>query len=418
MSSSLPSRIAALALAHFDLLPAKSKPRVHPSGREWVPLSAIVLVDPADESLVCVSLATGTKCLPASKVAGGMCRGAVLHDCHAEMLALRGLNWFLLGEMEGVLRGGASRWVEVQANGRPFRLREGVSVHLFSTEAPCGDASMGLLSASMPPEDSAPWVGPTPGLHGRGYFSLLGAVRRKPGRGDAAPTLSKSCTDKLTVRQITSVLGFPACLFVERTGSAFLKSMVLPEDKYDVEGFERAFGPGGRLCGIAGSVGRSASLVVRYFDVETLPPDATRFAFEKVSSAGEDPSIKAGNVSALWIKGTYGEESSISETLVNGVKQGSKQFSESDFKMSAVCRKRMWQQGCRLAALLLEKQDVLALDGSYISTLEDTLNARTYRDVKEGVLDRDRRAAKALAMDVLGGWKRNVGDEDWGLQGS
>jgi hypothetical protein len=41
----LEERIATLALRKFDDLPAKSKPRIHPDGsREWVPMSAIVLV--------------------------------------------------------------------------------------------------------------------------------------------------------------------------------------------------------------------------------------------------------------------------------------------------------------------------------------------------------------------------------------
>jgi hypothetical protein len=45
LMASLEERIAALALRTFDNLPPKSKPRIHPDGsREWVPMSAIVLV--------------------------------------------------------------------------------------------------------------------------------------------------------------------------------------------------------------------------------------------------------------------------------------------------------------------------------------------------------------------------------------
>ena len=45
MMSALKERIAAVALHTFDDLPTKSKPRSHADGsREWVPMSAVVLV--------------------------------------------------------------------------------------------------------------------------------------------------------------------------------------------------------------------------------------------------------------------------------------------------------------------------------------------------------------------------------------
>ncbi len=45
MMGTLQERIAASALRTFDDLPKKSKPRIHPDGsREWVPMSAVVLV--------------------------------------------------------------------------------------------------------------------------------------------------------------------------------------------------------------------------------------------------------------------------------------------------------------------------------------------------------------------------------------
>jgi tRNA-specific adenosine deaminase 1 len=43
--SSLSSRIASLVHAHFDGLPARSKPTIRPDGtREWIPMSGIVIV--------------------------------------------------------------------------------------------------------------------------------------------------------------------------------------------------------------------------------------------------------------------------------------------------------------------------------------------------------------------------------------
>ena len=42
---SLSSRIATLVHAHFDALPARSKPIIRDDGtREWIPMSGIVIV--------------------------------------------------------------------------------------------------------------------------------------------------------------------------------------------------------------------------------------------------------------------------------------------------------------------------------------------------------------------------------------
>lgn len=41
----LASRIASLVHAHFDGLPARSKPKIFPDGsREWIPMTGIVAV--------------------------------------------------------------------------------------------------------------------------------------------------------------------------------------------------------------------------------------------------------------------------------------------------------------------------------------------------------------------------------------
>lgn len=41
----LPSRIATLVHEHFDALPPRSKPTIHPDGsREWIPMTGIVVV--------------------------------------------------------------------------------------------------------------------------------------------------------------------------------------------------------------------------------------------------------------------------------------------------------------------------------------------------------------------------------------
>jgi len=137
------------------------------------------------------------KCLPASKLP--QAQGMVLHDCHAEIIATRAFNCFLVDECAILAKDQSvsSRWIRriesKETTGsfqQPFALRGDVSIYFYSSEAPCGDASMELTMLAQ--EDATPWdrIPSTtePGfdstgqeLKGRGFFSELGVVRRKPG---------------------------------------------------------------------------------------------------------------------------------------------------------------------------------------------------------------------------------------------
>lgn len=137
---------------------------------------------------------TGMKCLPRSKIP--QANGTVLHDWHAEILAVRAFNRFLIYECatEGDTLS-PSRYVRqrrvdeiCESFPQPFELEAGVSIYMYCSEAPCGDASMELIMQAQ--DDPTPWEIPLGNhdiseqkdeLKGRGYFSELGVVRRKPG---------------------------------------------------------------------------------------------------------------------------------------------------------------------------------------------------------------------------------------------
>ena len=142
-----------------------------------------------------VVTSTGMKCLPSAKVP--QARGFVLHDWHAEILAIRGFNAFLLQECHNLTTSPDSispyirrRVPNETSNSRglqPFMLQDSLKIYMYSSEAPCGDASMELIMSAQ--EDATPWpvteedlaedsLGAP--LRGRGYFSKLGVVRRKP----------------------------------------------------------------------------------------------------------------------------------------------------------------------------------------------------------------------------------------------
>ena len=103
------------------------------------------------------------KCLPAAKVQ--KTKGYVLHDWHAEVLAIRAFNHHLLQECcritacpgEGSLllrRTKPADKIDVTLN-RPFAFCDDVKIHMYCSEAPCGDASMELVMKAQ--ADDTPW---------------------------------------------------------------------------------------------------------------------------------------------------------------------------------------------------------------------------------------------------------------------
>lgn len=361
---------------------------------------------------------TGTKCLPKSALRS--CHGTVLHDCHGEVIALRGFNRWVLNELEHILSNSVyhSPYIETSsvssqgdlaedASPLKYVFKDDVSFHFFSTEAPCGDASMELLIRSKPPGDALPWRDVSCGsteasaslLLGRGYFSQLGAVRRKPARGDAEATMSKSCTDKLALKQCSGLLSFPADIVVTITPNCFIKSFVIFQDQYDRTGYERAFGSKGRP--------QSSSDGSQCFDFSILPHSFPPFEFEKGSPTAP---TKTSNVSALWIRGSGISPNDSIEVLINGVKQGFKQFEEREGKESTICRKQMWCLGARIQALLAAKHQSRATDPK-----TDLQLASSYRVAKDHVARLARRQLKVRVAQTQAGWIPNTGDEEWAL---
>ncbi|KKK22994.1 hypothetical protein AOCH_000989 [Aspergillus ochraceoroseus] len=277
----LPGRIASLVHAHFDALPKRSKPILRDDGtREWIPMTGIVVVK---------AVTTGAKCLSASQIPS--CKGLVLHDWHAEILALRAFNFWLLSECHSVLaheihsskapeeeeeeqkqemkQNCLSPFIRCRRKSTrkphlpPFELHPDIAIYMYCTCAPCGDASMELCMAAQ--EDPTPWTTssssttnphpkshPPDSLDGRAHFSNLGIVRRKPSRADAQATKSKSCSDKLALRQVSSLLGYEAGLLVAPTRNAYISGLVLPEEEITRVGCERAFGERGRMKDLGG----------------------------------------------------------------------------------------------------------------------------------------------------------------------
>ncbi|KAK5707733.1 hypothetical protein LTR97_000271 [Elasticomyces elasticus] len=379
--------------------------------------------------LTCAALATGMKCLPHAKLP--LANGNVLHDWHAEILAIRAFNRWLLDECEELVRKGKeaeSRWVawrqefkaenscSAQATGhehlvdpeatkdqcpgpdwqgQPFSIRDDVRIHLYVSDAPCGDASMELTMATQP--DSAPWTSqPADGeMLGRGNFDRLGVVRRKPARPDAPATLSKSCSDKLAMKQCISLLSGPISLLIY-PGNVYLESLVLPEGRYVPRAVERAFGAEGRMAGvIAAGKHWGGGYAFKPFMVQTTSR-GFEYANAAISDATEAEAVVGSNISML---STF---SGRQEVIINGVLQGRKQTDPKG--ASCVSRRKIWEAINRIKSAADTAVSIKGPKETY-AEFKASPRLRSREQVKHDV--------KTLALK---GWKLNEGDADWMLE--
>ncbi|KJR82668.1 tRNA-specific adenosine deaminase 1 [Sporothrix schenckii 1099-18] len=453
--------IAKAVLEEFDRLPTNRKPAVRSNGiREWVPLSGIV-AELADGQLVCVALATGMKCLPSSKLSKS--KGVGIHDWHAEALALRAFNRFILQECRDVmLQGDESPFVrfrhdgngtvkrgdgtDITYSGQLFEWRHDVVLHMYCSEAPCkitclsksgdtdtgqvtgsnihtlltpwegGDASMELTMAAQ--EDASPWDAPitaeedAPGslglLSGRGFFSRLGTVRRKPGRADAPPTLSKSCSDKLALRQCTTLLSGLATLLITPSTGLYLRSVVLPSSQYSETGCRRCFSAEtdvGRLAPVAERIWPRPYAFVP-FAVKTTDLE---FAFSTRHPSMISTKNASSNLAVAWTL------NGINECLVNGVLRGRKEF--DPIGASAVSRRQMWKLAQQVATMVMDNaQGSDDTKRPEEKTLQRLFDCKTYNALKASPLLAARRAVKDDVKNLaLMGWTPNENDGNWGL---
>lgn len=336
------------------------------------------------------------KCLPRDKIP--FARGNILHDWHAEILAIRGFNRWILDECEALTLGNESLWLQWRTGwqeaeersdednaARPFQLKPGVDIHMYVSSAPCGDASMELTMAAQ--KDATPWTSPAPSaapddMPGRAHFDQLGIVRRKPSRPDAPSTWSKSCSDKLAMKQCTGLLSSMTSKLVDPS-TVYLTSLILPEGEMVPSGVQRAFEDRMKSV-LQDHVQQQWAMSGHSFKPFTVSTTTQDFAFHKTAGA------TSSNVAALWTPHR-------SEALVNGVLMGRKQFDARG--ASCVSRRCMWQAVSKiaLAAGMLACQTT----STYSKYKQDTARDRVKDDVKR------------LSLQ---GWRRNDGDEDWTLE--
>jgi len=225
-------------------------------------------------------------------------------------------------------------------------------------------------------------------LRGRSHFSHLGALRLKPSRPDAPPTLSKSCTDKLTLHQYTSLLSSLTSLLISPK-NAYISTLVLSRSQYVESACIRAFSASGRMSNV-NPQGWIGGYRFRPFRVETTERE---FAFSRRSVAGMEKSVGC-NLSAVCTP--YRTES-----LIGGVLQGRKQLDPRG--AGSICRRSVWKTVAEVAALV------------GMPAILEAVREVSYADVKGGEALEARKTVKEDVRGVLKGWVRNLGDEGFGI---
>ena len=221
------------------------------------------------------------------------------------------------------------------------------------------------------------------------FYNLIPNLPRTA-RTDSPASLSKSCSDKLALKQCTSVLSSLTALLI-LPENAYLTTLVLPRHGLHPVACERAFAAAGRMKLIVHARWPDG-FAFRPFNA--IPSDVD-FGFSRTAGMKRGKVLKGSNVSAMWTP-------RVQQTLINGVLQGRRQ--DDPQGASSICRRRMWETFRRLAIQLYDTELMeLAQKGEYI-------------EVKSHMTLHDRRNLKAAAIEeALQGWTPNEGDNTFGI---
>lgn len=186
--------------------------------------------------------------------------GDTLNDSHAEVMCRRGFLRYLFEQINHSMQSDASIFTFDQT-AKKFQLAKDVSFHLFTTHAPCGDASIFNRSPDQADEPQAKKskmearpndnesVGDCVSFTGAKILykgtdvaqdllvQSIGEIRTKPGRGE--PNCSASCSDKLAKWCVLGVQGALISTLLDEP--IYFGSITLCDSKYcNVESLERA----------------------------------------------------------------------------------------------------------------------------------------------------------------------------------
>ncbi|KAG0668366.1 hypothetical protein C6P45_004718 [Maudiozyma exigua] len=314
MDTSLKNRLTTLIYDEYRKLKPSSRPVVKSNGtKEWTVLASIVAWNTETDHLRLITLSTGVKALPDILLLKS--GGNMIHDCHAEILSIRGLNTVILNHIKNIEQGRLSDLLD--KDNSKYTWKSENKIILYISRMPCGDASMDTMEDQKDPaskfeiNDNDPsqylFEGNTTILRGRLNFSKKGYVRSKPGRYDSQITLSKSCSDKLCMKQVTSLLNSITYDLLNRP--VYIDYLLIPSlERTDFNGIERCF-----KTRLNNKYQESDIHRPVFFVVETCD---NQFIDDKKND-DETPSAMSS------IKLYYDKSNTQEQAILNGVKNGS-----------------------------------------------------------------------------------------------
>lgn len=191
------------------------RPSIRSNGmEEWTVLASVVAIDKNNQRLRLISLGTGVKAVPDENLKRS--EGKMIHDSHAEILAIRGFNTVLLRQIEQLKQNGdvTTDLLQTSEKEGKYKIIDSWKFGLYVSKIPCGNASMNILcertndAIQLGSDDESQYLtcNNKTILRGRTNYSKKDVVRTKPGRKDSKMTLSKSCSDKISIKQVLSIL--------------------------------------------------------------------------------------------------------------------------------------------------------------------------------------------------------------------
>lgn len=233
---SFSQRVHEAVYSAYNGIKGGGKPQSH----EWTVLAAMLAE--RDDELEVIALTTGTKSVTESQLSR---EGLVVNDCHAEVLCRRAVVSFLMTELKKCQDHKESAYLEPIPGSERWRFKDGVRLHMYVSQTPCGMASeyskeggkreaVELFNVKQRKSKRVclddPSSSPNYGLES---MHLSGAkfgtdpvrLSTKPGRGEHSR--SYSCSDKICMWNYVGIQGAVLSLLLD---PVYVSSIVISGD--------------------------------------------------------------------------------------------------------------------------------------------------------------------------------------------